>query len=138
MSSIANIVINDGAATPVAHTYAPVGFPAQDQAKWEDRSAGVIEGFSSLRMTTRRASSNNSGQRVSIQLDLPVLAQTSPSTSTGIQPNPTRAYTLIASAEFVLPKGSTMQNRKDLLALLKNALANAVVTEAVQDLNPPF
>lgn len=138
MSDMINIVINDGATpTPVAHTFAPNGFTGVDQAVWQDRATGIIDGFSTLRMTTRRASSKNSGTRVSFQLDLPVLAQTSPSTSTGIQPNPTRAYTLIASAEFVLPKGSSIQNRKDLLTLFKNALANAVVTEAVIDYNPP-
>jgi hypothetical protein len=53
---------------------------------------------------------------------------------TGIQPAPTLAYNLIATVELVLPERSTLQQRKDLLAYVKNALSNtAVIPPAVEN-----
>jgi hypothetical protein len=69
---------------------------------------------------------------------LPVLEVTSPSTATGIQPAPTKAYDLLCNVEVVLPERSSLQERKDAFAYLKNFLANAVFTSAVQDLEGVF
>jgi hypothetical protein len=52
---------------------------------------------------------------------------------TGIQPAPTLAYPLTATVEFVMSERSTQAERKNLLAYLKNALANAVITNAIND-----
>ena len=52
----------------------------------------------------------------------------------GIQPAPTKAYESMAVVEFVLPERTSLQNRIDLLTMLKTALATSMVTSVVQDL----
>lgn len=136
MPAIGNIVIADGQATPVNHTFSPVGISADNVATFNDRSAGIPIGYNALTMSLRQPSKNGSARNFKAQLKLvlPTLEVTSPSTSTGIQPAPTKAYDCMAVVEFVLPERSSLQNRKDLLTLLKNALATTVTTAVVQDL----
>lgn len=137
MSAVANVVINDGQATPVAHTFQPARV-APELVMYQDRSPAVAVGFNILTVGTRYASNQNNGQKVTLKIVAPTLAVTAPTTGTGIQPNPTVAYTCLCSMEFVLPSVSTLQNRKDILAFAKNLLASTVVQDAVQDLNPPY
>jgi len=137
MTAIAAIVINDGVATPVAHTFAPV--TATDRngvAQWADRSGGIAVGFPVLTFSSRlpsKAAGPNRAYKVTAKVVLPVLDITSPSTGTGVQPAPSVGYSLIGTCEFSLPERSTLAQRKDLLAFVKNYLANAVVTAGVQD-----
>lgn len=137
MSQVSNIVINDGASTPVAHTFAPSRV-APDLVTYQDRSAGVVAGFNILTIGTRYADKKNGAQKVTVRLALPTLAVTAPTTSTGIQPVPVAAFECFASVELVLPSASSSQNRKDLLTLVKNLLSHQVLTDAVVDLNPPY
>ncbi len=130
MSAIANVVINDGQATPVSHTFAPVTIDAQGVAKWADRSGGISVGFPTLSYSLKNPNGNSKSYKLTAKVMLPVLEQTSPSTATGIQPAPTVAYNLLANIEMVLPERSTAQDRKNLLAYVKNYLANATVITA--------
>jgi len=79
------------------------------------------------------AAKGSRNYRIVAKVTVPTLEQTSPSTSTGIQPAPSVAYNLIGNVEFVIPERSTLAQRKDLLAYVKNLMANAVVTAAGQD-----
>jgi hypothetical protein len=83
----------------------------------------------SLRVPTK----GSRNYRLTVKVSLPVLEQTSPSTATGIQPAPTKAYDLTFNGEFILPERSTLANRNDILAYVKNYIANAVVSSAVQN-----
>lgn len=137
MSQVSNIVINDGASTPVAHTFQPSRV-APDLVTYQDRSAGVVAGFNILTIGTRFADKKNGSQKVTVRMALPTLAVTAPTTTTGIQPVPTAAYECFASLEFVLPSPSSVQNRKDLLALVKNLLADVTINNAIVNLDPPY
>lgn len=130
MSAIAPIVINDGQSTPVAHTFAPVTIDAQGVAKWADRSTGISVGFPGLSYSLKNPSGQSRSYKMTAKVTLPVLEQTSPSTSTGIQPAPTVAYNCIANIELVLPERSTLADRKNLIAFVRNYLANAAVITA--------
>lgn len=139
MPAFAALTLADGAATPVNHTFSPVNV-RDGIAKWADRSGGIPVGYptitASLKEPTNKVGSKN--YRETIKVVFPVLEQTSPSTATGIQPAPTKAFDLIANIEFVMPERATTQNRKDILAFVKNLLANSVATAAVQDLDPVY
>lgn len=135
MAAISNIVINDGAATPVAHTFGPA-FNDGVLSKWNDRSGGVVAGFAELSLGAKLPQNGSQVQRYTAKVSVPILEQTSPSTATGIQPAPTVGYTMLATVDIVLPVRATQQNRKDLLAFLKNYLATTVITSAVVDLEP--
>lgn len=140
MPSLATVVINDGAATPVAHTFSPSNPDKNGTNYWYDRSGGIAIGFPEVSLNLReplaggKVSSADRVYRAKARIVMPVMEVTSPTTGTGIQPAPTKAYELVANLEFVLPERSTLQNRKDILAYAKNLLAHANSTAAVQDL----
>jgi hypothetical protein len=133
MAAIAPMTIVDGAATPVNHTFNPIGKDANGIAKWQDQTGGIAVGFSSITFSLKEPAKGAQNYRVVAKVVLPVLEQTSPSTSTGIQPAPTKAYDLIANVEFVLPQRSTLQNRKDILAMVKDLLTETPIADAVQN-----
>lgn len=133
MTAIAALTLADGQATPVNHTFSPDGIDSNLVAKWSDRVGGIAIGFPVVTFSRRAPNKGSRNYKVTAKVVFPVLEVTSPSTSTGIQPAPTKAYDLLASVDFVLPERSTQAQRKDLLAFLKNYLASAVITSAVND-----
>ncbi len=132
MSAIATLTLADGATTPVNHTFAPVNIDQAGVAKWADRSGGIALGFPVVSLSLRSPSKTSRNFRLTAKVVTPVLEVTSPSTATGIQPAPTLAYNVTANIDIVLPERSTVQQRKDLAAFMKNFLANAVITNAVE------
>lgn len=133
MAAIAALTLADGQATPVNHTFNPVNIDATGVARWADRVGGIAIGYPVVSVSLRSPTKDSRAYKLVIKVVSPTLEVTSPSTSTGIQPAPTKAYDCIFSGEMVLPERSTQAQRKDLLAFVKNMLANAVVTNAVND-----
>lgn len=127
MTAIAALTLQDGQATPATHTFGVVNIDNSGVAKWADRSGGIALGFPVLTFSMKVPNKNSRVYRVTAKVVTPVLEVTSPSTATGIQPAPTKAYDLIANLEFVLPERSTAAQRADLLAYVKNFLANSTV-----------
>jgi len=142
MAARGNIVINDGVATPVAHTFSPNSgdgnVPGVSVVEYEDRSGGISVGFPIVSVLTRKATKQNKNHKLTFLVKLPVLETLSGSTLAGIIASPTKAYDLTFRGEFVLPERSVLAGRKDILAYAKNLLAHAVVTAAVQDLESPW
>lgn len=142
MPALASITINDGQATPVAHTFNPSGPDKNGVNYFYDRSGGIAIGFPSITLDLKEppvaapgmASKASRVYRATAKVVMPVLEVTSASTGTGIQPAPTKAYDLVAKMEFILPERATLANRKDILAYAKNILTNSNVTSLVQDL----
>jgi hypothetical protein len=133
MSAIASMTLADGQATPANHTFAPVGIDQASVAKWADRSGGIALGFPAVSFSLRSPSKTSRNFRLTAKVVTPVLEVTSPSTSTGIQPAPTLAYNLVANVDIVLPERSTVAQRKDLIAFLKNYLATTTIQNAVEN-----
>lgn len=142
MPVLAPITINDGKATPVAHTFNPSGPDKNGVNYFYDRIGGIAIGFPVISLDLREptaaaagtASKANRVFRATCKVVVPVLEVTSASTGTGIQPAPTKAYDLTFRGEFIIPERATLADRKDILAYAKNALAHAFVTSLVQDL----
>jgi len=134
MAAIASVTLNDGQATPVAHTFSP-GSIKGDVAQWFDRSGGIAVGYPILSVSIRAPLAK--GARVykaTVKISVPTLEVTSPSTGTGIQPAPIKGYDCVFIGDFLLPERSTKPNRADVLAYAKNALAHATVKAAIEDL----
>lgn len=143
MSAIANIVLNDAAATPVAHTFSPdqQGFrDGQQVASFVDRAAnsGVPVGFYKLDMTMSRPSAQRKTYRVGLKLSVPVMEVVSNSTVSGISPAPTVAYVPIVQMDWVIPERASAQVRKDLRKMAYEALNHALVKGAIEDLDFPI
>ncbi|DAD50015.1 coat protein [ssRNA phage Gephyllon.4_21] len=139
MAAIANIVINDGKASPVAHTFAPVtSSDPNGVALWTDRATGIAVGFPVISLKLRQPTKTSRVFKLSSKVKLPVLNVTSPATGTGIQPLPSVAYNIEANIEFSMPEASLLADRKDFFAFVKNYMANAVWTAAVENYEEVF
>lgn len=135
MSNQANITINDGQATPVAHTFQARGADMK-MALWTDVSAGIGIGMPKLTLAYTQANNSNGTYKVEGRILVPQM-ETISGADGGYTPVPKVAFNCFAKIEFVVPNRASLQNRKDILAYVKNWLANAVWTETVVDYNPP-
>jgi hypothetical protein len=134
MAARGNITLTDAAGTPVNHVYKPTGSQGSNVIIWRDSTQTVYAGQNVLTVTQRLADKKTKTTKVSWKLETPVLEQTSPSTSTGIQPAPTVAYVPLGTIEVVLPDRMSLQERKDLLAQMRDLIDEAIVSSQVQDL----
>lgn len=142
MAAIGNIVVNDGEATPVAHTFEPAKTTA-DFAFWEDRDAGIYIGNKKVTVQLTRPQGNgnvgNRNLKLLIKLEIPRLEVTSNSTVTGIAPAPTVAYRLVGEMMFTIPERSTAQERKNLRTMMHLMLSgNAQIADAIDKLSVPY
>jgi hypothetical protein len=123
------ITINDGAATPVAKTFSPERV-APDLTTFTERSSGVAAGFIRLGVGFSPASTKRSTNRVSINMDYPVL-----STVNGVS---TVAYIGRFQGTFVVPDVMTAAERANMAAFVTNALANTQIRGVIKDLDPLY
>lgn len=140
MGAISSIVLADGQATPVNHTFGPDSIVG-DVASWLDRSNGIAIGFPNLSVSLRKPSKKSTSRmyNVTIKLVVPTLEVTSPSTSTGIQPAPTRAFDCTFIGTFLVPERAAKSNRQDLLAYVKNLMTNAtMIKPLIEDLESVY
>lgn len=137
MSAIADLVLNNGAGTPVAITFKPDPDLASSVPRWVDRSGGVALGYPAITLTMRRPTKALRSYKVVAKIDLPVLEVASAGI-TGFIPPPTKSYSLLCNMEFVLPERCSLAERKDLLAFAANLLASTPAMAAVKDFEPVY
>lgn len=115
MSARANLVINDRATTPVAHTYTPDGDDSNGVHVFSEKTsvpAGNPRYTASLR-------SSNGKFRPSLKLAIPVVQN---QVINGIT-SPVVLRTAYAEVNFTFDALSSEQERADLVGLLANSLA---------------
>lgn len=143
MPAFAALTINDGQATPVAHTFSPVRIDEKGVASFYDRSGGIAIGFPRISVSLRepvsgyRPGAASNGSRVYkgvIVIDVPTLETTSAATGSGIPPAPTVAYNHQSRQEFLLPERGTLADRNNIIAYSANSLGNATVKSVLQNL----
>lgn len=141
MPAISNVAIQDGEATPVTHTFEPAKTTA-DYAFWEDRDAGIYIGNKKLTLVLSRPQGNgnigNRNLKLTMKLEIPRMQTLSNSTVSGIMPAPTVAYRHVADVTFTFPERGTMQERVNLRVLLRSALSNVQITDAIDKLAIPY
>jgi len=117
MSARANLVVNDRAGTPVAHTYTPDGDDANGIHIFSEKTsvpAGNARYTIGLRQT-------NGKYRSSIKLQVPVVAT---QTINGVS-SPVVIRTAFAEVNFTFDAYSSEQERADCVGMLYNSLAAA-------------
>jgi len=136
-----NIVLADAQATPVNHTFVPIGRDKNGVYWFEDQSAANAIGYWRISLdlvkppvATAKQTSEGRTIRAKIALHEPILETVSNSTVSGIAPAPTVSYVPRSFAEFVLPERATLQNRKDLRKMMASLLTEAQVTSVVETL----
>lgn len=141
MANIANIVLNDAQGTPVAHTFAPAIAEA-GRAVLEDRAIGIYIGYNKLTMMLNRPSgASQSATRnltAVVKIETPKLENVTNNTVSGIAPAPTVSYRPVAELKVTFPERCSLQDRKDLQKFMKEALANAFVTDLFERYELPY
>lgn len=139
-----NIVLADALATPVNHTFVPLG-PDSDGTFWfEDQSQASAVGFWRISYQLKRPKPGMAGTSASrtyravIGLHEPVLETVSNNTVSGIAPAPTISYVPRAFAEYVMPERASLQNRKDLRKMMYNLQNESQLIQLVENLITPF
>jgi hypothetical protein len=123
------LTINNGAATPVAKSFAPERV-APEASVFTERSAAASAGFTKLAIRFSAASSKRATNRIDVDLDYPVLA-----TVNGVN---SVAYVGRFRGYFVAPDVMTAAERADLHAFVANALNHATIKAVVKDLDPMY
>lgn len=125
-----NVVINDRATTPVAHTYSPDGDDSNGVALFSEKT-GVPAGNPRLTVSVRPSGGK---YRASLRLTIPVV-QTQ--TINGIS-TPVVVRTSYVDMTATFDALSTQQERKDAIGLMANAMATSqtMLNGVLVDLEP--
>lgn len=130
-----NIVLADAQATPVNHTFIPIGRDANGVFWFEDQSASSSIGFWRVSVETKRApisgGTASGTYRTKIGLHQPVL-ETLGTNQAGLTPPPTVAYVSRAIVEFIDPARSLQQNRADASKMFPLLLQNSLVQDILK------
>lgn len=127
MPANSNIVIADGASTPVNHTYVPAGLDGSvGIARFVERSDGVFVGEPKLDVTIRPVTKGQPTRKATVSLSVPKRV-VNPDGSVTV------SYENLGKAEFTVSATSTTAERKNLRVLLANALLNTTVAQAVDN-----
>lgn len=144
MATATNIVIADAQATPVNHTFVPIGKDENEVFWFIDQSQSNEIGFWKVSVDIKKPKTARQGEssaqrvtRAKITLHEPVL-ETLSANAAGYIPAPTVAYIPRTITEYILPERASLQNRKDLRKmnyLLQNDANIVAVIENLQYLS---
>lgn len=137
MPSIANLVLADGQASPVNHTFEVMTAQMGEDrpAVFMEKSAGSVNGYLQLTVLTRKSKTNGSYKTL-VKLALPTLETVTGSSPSGFAPAPAVAYTEFATLDITHPERSALQNRKDVLAYLASLFNHAEFKKVVHNIEP--
>lgn len=124
------IAIQDGAATPVTHTFNPSSIDA-NVGTWKERVNGVPIGQPVLTLSLRAPAGNSVTYKVQGRLTVPKVVTT---TDTSGKTVTSVDYAPLASFEFVLPEKADKLDRTNIRVLVSNLLKNATVVSMIDDL----
>lgn len=141
MPNASDIVLADAQATPVDHTFIPLGRDPKGVFWYEDQSLTNTIGFWRISVETKRPQAAQAGTqskdrtyRTTIGLHEPVLETLSNSTVSGIAPAPTVAYMPRVFTEYVVPERSALLDRKNLRKMNASLQSEADIIAVVENL----
>lgn len=126
MTAFAVITLDDGADTPVSHSFTPSAIDQNGVARLYELDDNVpFDGRNAISLGVKLPKAGSNVARVTAKVVIPVMDGVDPTKKIG---------EAIGSVEFVLPKSTVLAQRKDLLAFTANFLAEASVVAAVEGL----
>lgn len=132
MPAQAAIIINDGKATPVAHTYNVFGAVSEGGevvAKWINRTASALTGGAEMLVSYFRPKKDGA-MGIRFSLVMPITESVS-----GVN---VVTRTLKATITFDIPANATSAERKDLRTLLKNWQADGQFANVIDNGEPAY
>jgi hypothetical protein len=136
MAAMANIVLPDGQAVPVNHTFIPAS-AENGVFTWFEQNAASDVGNRKITMQIVRARPNGNVNRVIIKVWNPKLEILGPASAAGYVAPQRVAYTLQSTMEYLQPVRSSVDERKDQQAFSYNLQNNAQMKSAIVDLVVP-
>ena len=127
MPAIANISVND--AVPAAHVFAPVTTDGS-LAKLANRNSTTPQGFETMVVEVKAPANSQGAHLVRIGLGDPVEVTVSGVVSVD--------HLSSSEVRFNISQKATLQERKDLLKMTANALANALIVQCVENVEPIY
>lgn len=147
MGALVNLTANNGDATPVAYTFAPLGPDAKGVQWFEQVTPTPSNGQAAVRISAyiKRAVKQGPGRqqltgvaRVEFAIWLPTM-ETLSSSDGGFTPPPTVSYEQHARLTYLLPERGTTQERKNLRVLAANLIANNQnLVDMIDKMQPMF
>lgn len=130
MSAQANIVAFDGAATPVTHTFLPIGSAANDkgelQATWRE-GLTTVPAYAQIAVKTTQKRMNSGVYRVATVVEVPVMESISGQNAAGYTAAPKVAYVNTVQVVGFFHERSTIAERRLARQLAVN-IAGSVST----------
>lgn len=143
MPQAGNIVISDGATTPVAHTFTPIGKDSNGVIWWEQITPVPTTPLGAKRIGYKQTRAMDAKKRetgvsqASWSLHVPTL-ETLSTNDAGLLPPATLAYKEVARFNFDLAERSTKQERRDTRVLSLNLLSALMTQFAIDELQPTY
>lgn len=125
MGQAANIVLNDGAGTPVAVTFTPLK-ASPDLTVWKDRRLAKLIYWPEVSVSTSLPSTKRNSTRSELRVAIPVVDAV-----TGLVTDTIRGI-----CTFTLPQNAASSDINNAYAFTANALANTLVKAALRDIDP--
>jgi hypothetical protein len=143
MPQAANIVINDGAATPVLHTFTPMGKDKNGVLWFIQVAPAPLNRLGAKRIGYKVDTDPTlSKQLVSVTKSqysfMYPLLEVLGNAASGLTPPATVAYTLMARLAVERPDRALTQEAKDLRAIAINFLTSSMATSNIDDNNPTY
>lgn len=127
MPQLATIAINDGKATPQAHSFSPDD-AEKGSAVWYNRTASIPSAMEKLKISLVRPTLATAAIQQLIEIELPVTA-----TVNGVEQV---VRTSKFKGTYYFSQSGTQQERDDLFTLVANLHANANVRLVAETLEP--
>jgi hypothetical protein len=133
MTALTSVTINDGKGTPVAHVYEPV--QRVPSIKWREELPDLpVAGQGSISLNLTQA---GDVYKLRGTVDLPIMEEALSANSSGYTAAPKVAHTVRGDITLFAHVRSTSDQRKDVIALFQNFLADAQIVSAFETLRKP-
>lgn len=130
MSNLSDIIVNDGKSTPVAHTFKPASIK-DGIATFEDRVSGIAIAYPRFKFSMRDPISPSGAYKHKTRLSLPVLKAATGANAQGYTASPSVSHAFFGNLDLNIPALSTLDERKDFLAYMRNMINHATFADQV-------
>jgi len=136
MANAVNMIIADGQATPVNMTLVPISKDNAGVYWFADIAEPnpLFRRTASLSLKAPTRAQKERKFRATIRVYDPTPDITSPTTGTGVQPAPSKAYELVSESTYWIPERSTLAERKDARAFGRNIQNHPQVIDLLENL----
>lgn len=107
-------------------TYDPEGINTNGVVRWVDRSGGIALLYPAFTLSVRPPTRASRVYKITGKLVLPTGDITAPTTMTGIQPAPSKAYDITCVMEWLIPERSSLAERQAAFSLAHSVMVSTI------------